>query len=174
MARQFLKWSRLLLTTAILSVPVSFISCRESAPEAQPAKPAASGKKPLGALFGIKQNGKYGYIDRTGEIVVKPQFEEVLPFITIPWYDIVFGTLTAPVSYYWPEGGMWEDLAAVNIRGKWGCIDRTGKVVTEPQFDSFFFFCEGRAAVRAGGKWGYIDKKLFHNRGITHDRQPIC
>jgi hypothetical protein len=36
-------------------------------------------KKPSG-LFSILQNGKVGFIDRTGKIVIQPQFEHVNDF----------------------------------------------------------------------------------------------
>jgi hypothetical protein len=37
----------------------------------------------------------------------------------------------------------YEGLAVVRIGGKWGYIDRTGKYVINPQFDSAFPFFEG-------------------------------
>jgi len=41
---------------------------------------------------------------------------------------------------------------------KWGYIDKTGKIVFEPQFDNAGYFSEGLAGVRIGKKYGYIDK----------------
>ena len=32
------------------------------------------------ALYIIKENGKYGYIDSTGEIVIEPQYAEAEEF----------------------------------------------------------------------------------------------
>ena len=40
--------------------------------------------------------------------------------------------------------------------GKSGFIDKTGRIVINPQFDLPAFFSEGLAAVFIGGKWGYI------------------
>ncbi|MBN2224518.1 MAG: WG repeat-containing protein, partial [Deltaproteobacteria bacterium] len=66
-----------------------------------------------------------------------------------------------------------EDLALVEVDGKCGYVDKTGKFVIDPQFDSFGSFSEGLAQVMfggkvedsceegrlfSGGKWGYIDK----------------
>jgi len=64
--------------------------------------------KPDG-LFRIVQNNKHGYIDRTGKIVIPPQFDDAGPFS--------------------------EGLADVKIGEKWGYVDGTGKVVISPQFD---------------------------------------
>jgi hypothetical protein len=44
------------------------------------------------------------------------------------------------------------------IGGKVGFIDRTGKFVIEPQFDSAHDFSEGLASVKAGKQSGYIDR----------------
>jgi hypothetical protein len=61
-----------------------------------------------------------------------------------------------------------EGLAAVYIgkpfEGKWGYIDKSGKMVIEPQFENALFFSGGLAHVspltgeEIRGMWGYIDK----------------
>ena len=43
--------------------------------------------------------------------------------------------------------------------GKWGYIDKQGKVVIDAQFDDAWSFAEGLAVIRIGGRWGYIDKQ---------------
>src|SRR5882724_9906312 len=81
----------------------------------------------------IQQDGKWGYIDGTGKIAVKPQFA-------------------------WAEE-FSEGLAAFeNEHGKHGYIDETGRVVIEPKFDNWTEFSEGLAAVSVDFEWGYIDK----------------
>ena len=50
-------------------------------------------------------------------------------------------------------------LFPVVQNGKWGFIDKTGKIIINPQFDEVDFFSEGLCAVKIGNKWGYIDKK---------------
>ena len=65
-------------------------------------------------LFPVIQNGKWGYIDRTGKIVIPPLFD---------------GT-----------GGFSEGLANVKIGDKWGFIDKTGRYVIKPQFDGAGIF----------------------------------
>jgi WG containing repeat len=63
----------------------------------------------LPQLWEVKINGKYGYIDRTGKLVVKPQFD-----------------------YGW---SFYEGLAQVQVGQKWGYIDYTGKLAIKPEFD---------------------------------------
>lgn len=81
----------------------------------------------------IQQNGKWGYIDSTGKIVIKPQFVSAEEFS--------------------------EGLAAIeNEDGKHGYIDESGVVVIEPRFDNWTDFSEGLAAVSVKFEWGYIDR----------------
>jgi serine/threonine protein kinase len=56
-------------------------------------------------------------------------------------------------------GSFSEGLAEVKVDGKWGYIDKSGKIVIQPQFDDVSKFSEGLAkAWIAGQNWGYIDK----------------
>ena len=86
-------------------------------------------------LIPYEQNDKWGFINSKGEIVIKPQFDEVNPFS--------------------------EGLARVEINLKNGFIDTSGKFVIEPQYYIAFSFSEGVAAVsiEPPGTWGYIDHK---------------
>ena len=47
-----------------------------------------------------------------------------------------------------------EGLALVKEGGKWGYIEKTGKMVISPQFSECGQFVEGLAAVKVGNKWG--------------------
>ncbi len=49
-----------------------------------------------------------------------------------------------------------DDLFAIVDAGRWGYMDRQGRVVISPRYDYATPFAEGRAAVRAGAEWGYI------------------
>jgi hypothetical protein len=87
----------------------------------------------VASLRPIQQDSKWGYIDRSGKIAIKPQFS-------------------------WAEE-FSEGLAAFeNEDGKHGYIDETGKIVIEPKFDNWTNFSEGLAAVSVDFKWGYIDR----------------
>lgn len=73
-----------------------------------------------------------------------------------------------------PERG---SLFRVAVDQKWGFIDRTGKVVIEPQFDWAYDFSEGLAQVRRGRQCGYIDrtgKWLFDAAKTYHERSFRC
>ncbi|MFK0495250.1 WG repeat-containing protein [Campylobacter coli] len=49
-------------------------------------------------------------------------------------------------------------MASVGLNGKIGLIDKSGKIVIEPKFDSIWSFREGLAKVGLNGKYGLIDK----------------
>jgi hypothetical protein len=75
----------------------------------------------------------WGFINKKGEIVMNPQFEDV--------------------GYF--SGGK---CAVKDNRGKWGYINIDGKVVINNQFDDATDFNNGKAIVALGSKYGLIDK----------------
>ena len=92
-------------------------------------------------LAAVRIGRKWGFIDRSGSLVIRPRFVEG----------------DAPFSTKFSDG-----LAAVRYGDKWGFIDRTGKVVIRPRFAGDDYsppsFSEGLSAIREGYKYGYIDK----------------
>ena len=80
------------------------------------------------------KEGKRGFIDKTGQMVL----------------ELAFGT--SSYSYY------SEGLIDVKIDHKYGYADKTGSVVIEPRFDTAWEFSEGLAAVAVDAKYGYFEK----------------
>jgi hypothetical protein len=79
---------------------------------------------------------------------------------------IVAAVVVALAAGYWwmnrPPGRYKPDnsgLYRINVDGKIGFMDRSGKTVITPQFDLAGEFSEGLAAVRVGTKSGYINTK---------------
>lgn len=94
----------------------------------------AQGKNDQGMpLFWIREDGKYGYIDKTGKVVIPPQYENTM--------------------------GFNEGVAATRKDGKYGYIDTKGRWVIKPQFDFTYKFSEGLAMVRSGKMHSWIDRK---------------
>jgi hypothetical protein len=133
--------------TALLSLCLVFCCCRSRQPSvahadgktgAEAVVPRSTGKK-LGndnppSLFPVRADGKFGYIDKKGKLVVKPEFAGGSRFS--------------------------EGLAAVQLTkgGRVGFIDETGNLVIPIQFDLADPFSEGYAAVMKNRKWGFIDR----------------
>lgn len=84
-------------------------------------------------LKGFESNGKWGFKDEQGKVVIKPQFE------AIGWFS--------------------EGLCNVKISGKWGFIDRQGIIVIQPKYGSARPFCNGYSVVVSQGLFGVIEKK---------------
>ncbi len=50
-----------------------------------------------------------------------------------------------------------DGYAAVEVNGKWGFVDKAGKMMIEPQYEEARSFCNQFAAVKKDGSWGFID-----------------
>jgi WD40 repeat protein len=130
-------------------------------------------------LMGLLGSGiKGGYIDKTGQVVIKPQFDiannfsEGLACVGIghskPKYGYIDKTGQVVIKPQFDIANNFsEGLACVGFvdsKIKYGYIDKTGKVVIKPQFDSFrdfhlhTEFRNGRVFVKIGNQYGWIDK----------------
>jgi hypothetical protein len=99
-------------------------------------------KKTCGDLWPVKQDNQWGYLDKSGRLIIPFKFSYADDFS--------------------------EGLAAVKIMGKYGYIDKTGRLVIPPRFILGFPFSEGLAVVllrRVGQagmhpfyQYGYIDR----------------
>ena len=78
-------------------------------------------------------DSKFGFVDKSGKVVVNPQFEYARPFN--------------------------EGYAAVCQNKKWGFIDKTGKIIINPQFEGVMDFHSGKAAFHNGKQCGFVDNK---------------
>jgi hypothetical protein len=84
-------------------------------------------------------NGKEGYMNLKGEVIIKRRFDEAKRFS--------------------------HGMAAVRIKNKWGFIDKTGSIVIRPQFDEVEDFGPdgiagvGKAVKNDEFKYGFINRK---------------
>jgi hypothetical protein len=94
------------------------------------------------------KEGKFGYIDKTGKVVI--------PFRYEPAYDD-----GAELYYSQPCYDFHEGLARIYDRNAslFGFIDREGNEVFPFQFDDAYDLCEGLALVMRDGQYGFIDTK---------------
>jgi hypothetical protein len=92
------------------------------------------------ALFPITEGEKYGYIDKNGVVIVKPQFDQARKF------SEGMGAVCVGDICRWPDDGLW------------GYIDVKGVEVIHPQFLRAEAFQDGLAVVESDQGWGYIDR----------------
>lgn len=140
-----------LCVVLLVGIAASLVAvAAEPLPNATATDLAAHAIQPQSHLFPIQVGGKWGYIDRGGTVVLKPQFDYA--------------------------GRFCEDLALAKIGDKWGYINLSGKIVIEPQFKNASHFSEGLAPVRIAGCWGFVDnlgriviKPQFGSVGSFHE-----
>lgn len=89
--------------------------------------------KPI-QLAVIKQNEKYGFINKKGQIVLQPTWDFILQ-------------------------GYGAKIFLVEKDSLFGFINRNGQIIIEPKYKNANTFSEGLAAVYNGEKWGFINKK---------------
>jgi hypothetical protein len=89
----------------------------------------------------------FGYINTSGETVIKGQFDRAYPFSA--------GAARVCVI---PDDTNEDDIAPPARRCKIGFIDRSGTPITDIIFDGARDFSEDMAQVKSGDKWGYIDR----------------
>jgi len=108
----------------------------------------------------IVQNGKYGFINHDGRVIIPPQF------IWATGFSHGLGTVYVCGRYasidssgtLLPERIAIEGHLAPKRRGeKYGFVDASGRFKIKPAFDNMLPFSEGFAAVQVGDKWGFID-----------------
>jgi hypothetical protein len=127
----------------------------------------------LEELAPVRIGRKWGYIDTSGRMVVEPRFQsagefhEGLARVHL-WSKVVcssreFTSDDAPSwAFHLFENDKSDLASCFPLGGKFGYIDKTGKVIIAPQFFAAKDFADGLAAVRveetAGSKYGYIDR----------------
>ncbi|MDP3510527.1 MAG: WG repeat-containing protein [Candidatus Melainabacteria bacterium] len=127
-----------------------------------------------------------GYIDVQGRPIIPPQFQgagqfseelaEVYPQSKIKGFIDLTGKQTIADQNIFDAKPFLEGLAPVRIRtnenqrdngrtsgdnlpGKWGYINKAGKIVIAPQFDDANQFHQGRAATKLDKQWFFIDRQ---------------
>jgi hypothetical protein len=79
----------------------------------------------------VKQ--KWGFIDTTGNVIVKPKYNQVENFN--------------------------DGIAKVRLGQKWGLIDATGNEIIKPTFDAIYEFKDGKAKVLLDKKEYYMNRQ---------------
>ena len=79
----------------------------------------------------VREDGLFGYINKSGEYVIQPQFSKAKSFS--------------------------EGYAAVEKNKAWGFIDTKGAWAIEPTYDKVKYFNSGYVLVLKDDEWRYID-----------------
>lgn len=135
-------------------------------------------------LVPFEQEGKWGYKDSQGKVVIGPRFviaqdfsaEGIAPVVDeIGWayIDTKGNVVIRPFVFDNGPDYFREGVARFTVDGKFGFFDKSGKIVIKPQFGFALPFSEGLAAIcegckeeaagehrlAKGGRWGFINKQ---------------
>lgn len=128
----------------------------------------AKEKKDSGFLYPYFINGKHGFINKKGKVVVTPRYDDILEFVEgvvgVRRQNWGWGFINAQGKNvvdlrYSDLHSFSEGLAAVEQKKLWGFVNQSNQRVIELQFDRVEDFHDGVAAVSLKGKWGFIDDK---------------
>ncbi len=145
----------------------------------------------------IEQDGRWGFQDRTGRIVLPPKYFMAYPFLETGlaavadeqgWVYINAGgeEIIRPFIFDNGPDEFSEGLARFVQNGKFGYFDRYGQVVIAPSFDFAYGFKNGRAAICmgcalvpdgehtriAGGTWYWINRRGDRVSQLQPDETP--
>jgi hypothetical protein len=79
----------------------------------------------------VKKDGKIGYVDINGNIIIKVEYDEGLTFN--------------------------EGYSAVRKGSNWAFIDSAGKLITDFKYTDALGFSQGLAPAKKASGWGYVD-----------------
>lgn len=133
----------------------------------------------------VKKDGKYGFIDRAGQVVVPLEFDDLLLRFSRDrtvavrdkhaWLIDTTGRQVADLGVWpWPELGKDDEFATLSFHigfsdffadglipwqqgGRWGYVGLDGHWIIEPRYDSAQPFQGGTASVQRDGQGFLID-----------------
>jgi hypothetical protein len=109
----------------------------------------------------VVQNGKYGYIEHDGTVLVQPQFFWASDFENGFGRIYVCGrvvSIDVSGKLLPPQTAQGKnELRPKRVGRKFGFVDASGRLTVDASFDDVLPFSDGMAAVRIRDKWGFID-----------------
>ncbi len=117
-------------------------------------------------IFKFCRNGKWGYKNQKGAVVIQPAYDEAFQFSE--GYACVekgskLGFIDKEgnqvIDFIYDCANSFSDgLACVTKDDKTGYIDYEGKYVFEPVYEKATPFKDGKAMIKQDGKWGVLSK----------------
>lgn len=121
-------------------------------------------------LMCVEKDGQYGYVDKTGKVVIPCIYESANGFSeglavvrragerSYGYMDKT-GKVVIPFNYSYATD-FAEDFAAVeDSNGNWGYINKSGELVIPCIYESASYYKQGTTVVSKNGTWLIIDKQ---------------
>lgn len=129
------------------------------------------------------EDGKYGYVNADGEVVVEATYLFAAPFndlgLALVTQDVAqngwpyengyidtTGTVVVPLLYQ-QLGDFSEGLATAQKEGKWGYISLDGSVVIDFIYDEVSDFNQGKAVVKLNGVASVIERPEWERSTLS-------
>lgn len=121
-----------------------------------------------GDVLIFRHLGKYGVINRDGDMVIDPKYDAI-EYLENPNYVRVTlggrcgvlrvdGLTIIPIQYDY-IGDMSEDIIIVGNSGRYGCYDKLGNQIIANDYTSIGEFSDGIAVVSVLNRYGYINNR---------------
>ncbi|HEX5068888.1 MAG TPA: WG repeat-containing protein [Vicinamibacterales bacterium] len=147
---------QVLRTAAFVAVIAGSLDC--ALPKIRETPARLSHQQPLL----IVQDGRYGFIDHSGRIVIPPRFLWASGF----WRGLATVYVCGRLVSIDKSGNLWPlriaapgELVPESHGKTWGFLDDTGRFRIPPRFEQVLPYREGLAAVEVDGLWGFIDTR---------------
>lgn len=123
---------------------------------------AVAGAEAGARLWPITLDGKQGYINQDGRVVIAPRFSLAWVFsqgLASAWVGGSAGYISEAGKFVIPPRFQYArafhgGLAEVEVADHWGFIDKTGEFVVKPEYEATHSFNEERGAFPAFGQMG--------------------
>ncbi len=122
---------RIQLTILLFAIGAMSLACEPDAD--QTSDVSTNALEDGSTLLPVLQDGRWGYIDTTGTLVVEPRFKRAFSFS--------------------------ENLGLVEADSGFGYIREDGSFSIPPQFEDAWHFAGGRAPVQTAGTWQFVDEE---------------
>lgn len=127
--------------------------------------------KTMPAGLKVYAEDKFGYIDKTGQMVIKPRYDTAGPFeggvavVKAGGQEKTIDDRGRPAKprrkkeSHRPVEPDADAPRPMKIGDRWGYQNESGMIVIDPLFDQAGEFKQGLALVQVGGKLGFIDTR---------------
>lgn len=120
-------------------------------------------------FFKVSRNGKYGVINKKGEMICEPIYDYVYT-ISDQFIKAVNNGLnsllidTKGIEVFKPQGTFsvryyTGKILILEYGGKYGCVNNDGSIICEPIYDDIHALAEDKVGAVLNEKWGVINSK---------------
>lgn len=168
-------WKVPSITTTKASQPLFRVDYSNEGQDAFEEMPRKSND--FGTLFPVSSKGRYGFIDKAGDVAISLQYDDAGPFldgrapvkVDGEWIYIDASGNRLGVSPGWPNkewprphsapGELIIVQRCLPNDQRYGYANRLSEtLVIQTQYEDAREFSEGLAAVKSGGLWGFVDQ----------------